>query len=132
MTHKAVATPTEIIARASQAPLRASVKRSSIEAMRLTSRRLRPESARLAARNAGSKICSFSDKGSAVVPWPRSRVEANQLLLLALVAFARFASNRTGFLPAREVDFPVDHLFAAFVGRNDDGFHGAQHTLAQR
>jgi hypothetical protein len=62
MTQITAATPTETMASASQAPLRASVKRSSMEAMRLTSRRLRPDNARLAARKAGSKICSFSVK----------------------------------------------------------------------
>src|SRR5258706_4701894 len=133
------------MAKASQAPLRASVKRSSIEAMRLTSRRFRPERATFAARRAGSKICSFSDKGagSSMDARPR-RAERSKLLFAALAAVAglvaaavilgRLAADRTGLLVlgACQINLPVYDLLAALVRGHDDRLHGAQHTLTDR
>src|SRR5689334_17642726 len=119
------------MASASHAPLRASVKRSSMEAMRLTSRRLRPESAMLAARKAGSKLCSFSGTGagSSMAPAPR-----RLLFGLLLAVFRRLATHgaRLPNLAALEVDLPVERLFTPLVGRHNHGLHGAQHAFADR
>src|SRR5262245_60526674 len=66
----------ETMAMASQAPARASVNLSSIDASRLTSRRFLPERARFADRSAGSKCCSMSMGADFLAQsgWPGKRL----------------------------------------------------------
>src|SRR5689334_6303195 len=68
-----------------------------------------------------------------MAPPPR-RAQSRRLLFVGLVGFVfgLFAADGAGLLATAQIDLPIYDLLVTLVRRDDDGFHRAQHALANR